>query len=58
MNQIKNKPNRICCICGEPLGKYGHNPYPIKEEGECCDKCNLTKVLPARLLHTTGTEDR
>ena len=38
-----------CCICGEPLGDYGNNPWPVKEEGECCGYCNFTVVLPARL---------
>ena len=45
----------ICCLCGKrSLGwgdnqEYGNNPSPLKDKGECCDKCNSTKVIPARL---------
>ena len=45
----------ICCLCGKrSLGwgdnqEYGNNPRPLKDKGECCDNCNETKVIPARL---------
>ena len=29
-----------CCICGKMITGYGNDPWPIKDEGECCDKCN------------------
>ena len=51
-----------CCLCGEdievkftPEGKAywsdGNNPEPLgKKEGDrCCDTCNDTKVIPARM---------
>ena len=38
-----------CCICGQTYFGYGNNPWPLKEEGECCDKCNWFRVIPARL---------
>lgn len=44
-----------CCLCGRTcLGwgdkrQFGNNPSPITNEGECCDRCNWTKVIPARL---------
>jgi hypothetical protein len=37
-----------CVMCGEDAGAYGHNPYPLKEEGRCCDECNWM-VIQARL---------
>jgi len=45
-----------CVLCGnpcepwheEPTG-YGHNPEPLADLGRCCDNCNATKVIPARL---------
>jgi len=46
-----------CCLCGQPCEPwhegstgYGHNPHPYGEEGDrCCNTCNETKVIPARL---------
>ncbi|HEX8782634.1 MAG TPA: hypothetical protein VF764_04635, partial [Steroidobacteraceae bacterium] len=43
---------RPCCLCGkEMLEKEGNNPWPIKtEEGaRCCNDCDQTKVMAARL---------
>ena len=37
-----------CCLCNNSLQGYGNNPYPL-EKGLCCDNCNTTKVIPARL---------
>ena len=34
-----------CCICGEEFTGYGNNPWPIKEEGRCCDNCNWQVIL-------------
>ena len=41
---MKNK----CCLCGEEFEGYGNDPSPLKESGECCDRCNAEKVIPAR----------
>ena len=40
-----------CCICGYRVGGYGNNPWPvsIEPDARCCDKCNSTVVIPARL---------
>lgn len=54
-----------CCFCGKPLYNgntfissedmkkkyFGNNPYPLSEDEEdrCCDACNMSKVIPARL---------
>lgn len=49
-----------CCICGKPFrpGEWGNNPEPVKpySEGTCCDKCNLDKVIPARLKQLKESE--
>lgn len=37
-----------CCLCGNSYIGYGNNAQPLKE-GYCCDPCNTTKVIPARL---------
>ena len=43
--------DKICCICGKKIVGYGNDPWPVvkDEESECCDECNFTKVIPARL---------
>ena len=40
---------KTCCLCGKELEEYGNNPAPLKDSGECCDRCNAEKVIPARL---------
>jgi hypothetical protein len=47
MAVIKNK----CILCGTPFNGMGHNPYPIKQQGFCCDTCNFTKVIPERIKY-------
>jgi hypothetical protein len=40
-----------CALCGRDFAGWGNNPQPLAE-GRCCDVCNLSKVIPARLaLH-------
>lgn len=39
----------ICCICGKKFKGYGNNPWPLKEEGRCCDECN-EKVVEERMI--------
>lgn len=43
------KDKHKCCICGEPIEGHGNNPFPVKAEGDCCDKCNAEVVIPARI---------
>lgn len=37
-----------CCFCGEDVGKFGNNAQPLENE-KCCDDCNESLVIPARL---------
>ena len=41
----------ICCICGKEFEGFGNNPYPVNkdENARCCDVCNDTVVIPARI---------
>lgn len=48
IKEIKDS-EKVCCICGEKIEGYGNNPWPVKEKGECCDKCNYEEVIPARI---------
>ena len=44
------EPNEIlvCSICRENYTGYGNNAQPVND-GRCCDFCNNTVVIPARL---------
>ena len=41
--------NGTCVLCGRPITGWGNNPYPLAEDGECCDQCN-GRVIQARLI--------
>ena len=43
-----------CCICKKKFEGWGNNPWPVKKRGRCCDKCNDTVVIPARIIDITG----
>jgi hypothetical protein len=54
-----------CVLCGgqcEPwhVGAtgFGHNPEPLAsyEDGRCCDYCNGSKVIPARMERILGRQ--
>lgn len=40
-----------CCLCGKKFTGFGNNPWPLVKDTDarCCDECNYTKVLKARL---------
>lgn len=51
-------PAPDCCLCGQPCEPWvpgqegwGHNPDPLgtNEDDRCCDYCNASKVIPARV---------
>ena len=48
---MASKATWKCVICDKPSMGYGNNPEPVRQysEGRCCDVCDWTKVLPARL---------
>lgn len=48
-----------CCICKKKQFGYGNNPWPVCEDDElkCCDDCNLTYVLSARLEQVRELQD-
>ena len=49
----------ICCICGQEFNGFGNNPYPVNsdEDARCCDDCNDTVVIPARLGELANRRD-
>ena len=40
--------SKKCSICGAEYEGYGNNAHPY--DGRCCDRCNGTVVLTARIL--------
>jgi len=42
-----------CKICNQTIFGYGHNAQPVTN-GRCCEVCNTTKVLPARMKLMLG----
>lgn len=45
-----------CVLCGKPFSEFGNNPEPLKpyDTGKCCNFCNDTKVIPARMRGLKG----
>jgi len=54
---VEDKPTEYdftCCICGKGSNGYGNNPETVGAlkyslDAQCCDDCNDTVVIPARL---------
>lgn len=44
----KTTRGKRCIICSGPIVGYGNNAEPVKV-GRCCDSCNATVVIPARI---------
>jgi hypothetical protein len=48
----------VCCLCGSDEFGYGNNPDPLgKLPKRCCDICNFTKVIPARMELSMGRRE-
>ena len=49
--EYSGQPVFKCSICGQFFYGYGNNPYPVTRgsEDRCCDLCNDTRVIPARI---------
>ena len=48
---MPKEERHVCCICGKRFKGYGNNPEPVEkpEDGVCCDECNETVVMKARI---------
>lgn len=50
-----------CCICDAPLARNEFNnpwPWPADENAKCCDLCNNSVVVPARLRRHQARRER
>ncbi len=48
--------NFQCVICENTFEGFGNNPYPLSEEGKCCDVCNID-VIVARYRNIVRKEE-
>lgn len=49
---MENNEHPRCCICGKECeSKWGNNPapLPVEENDVCCNECNMSIVLSARI---------
>ena len=55
MKQVNEKigTKMKCVICNSKVFGFGHNAEPVMI-GVCCDICNDTKVIPARIKNLIG----
>ena len=51
--KYKERFKMKCKICNTTIFGHGHNAQPVTN-GRCCDVCNDTKVLPARMKLMLG----
>lgn len=56
---MTNNQENVCCICGKRFTGWGNNPWPVVEDenARCCDECNDTEVIPARLAKMFGGKE-
>tara|TARA_R100000458_G_C8259005_1_gene234714 strand:- start:449 stop:673 length:225 start_codon:yes stop_codon:yes gene_type:complete len=47
-----------CVICDDTFTGWGNNPWPIKDDGQCCDVCNAYEVVPARVGLLMSEQDK
>jgi hypothetical protein len=53
------QPTLKCCLCGSVIDdlRQAHNAAPLAS-GFCCEACNTTRVLPARIAALTPPQRR
>lgn len=47
-DEARQYTSHKCCLCGGTYIGYGNSAEPINN-GRCCDRCNMEKVIPTRL---------
>ena len=49
LQKRENAHSYKCCFCEKDRKGFGNNAQPLMESQNCCDDCNLERVIPARL---------
>lgn len=51
----KKMSKQVCVICNKEFEGWGNNAEPVKE-GVCCDECNNSVVISARIFGIYNNE--
>lgn len=54
--QAELAKQKICSICYRKYAEFGNNAEPVNV-GTCCDDCNGSVVIPARISSMTTMKD-
>ena len=57
ISDTKKKRRKLCCFCKKEIIGYGNNAQPVRD-GQCCDECNLSIVIPTRMIAFMNSESR
>ena len=51
LTSVRKEDKKTCCICGKEFEGWGNDPWPVvtDEDAVCCDNCDMTVVLSARV---------
>lgn len=49
LKKEKKMSKQVCVICNKEFEGWGNNAEPVKE-GVCCDECNNSVVISARIF--------
>ena len=41
----ENMVRKKCILCNNYYRGYGNNPWPLSNQGRCCDQCNHTVII-------------
>lgn len=58
--EVKEMGKPVCCFCGKECeNEWGNNPWPVNkdEEARCCNECNMSVVVPARLAQAVKKDE-
>ena len=54
---MESQTRQRCSICAKPMyGRHNDNSSEPINSGRCCQECNMTTVIPARLGVTLKDE--
>lgn len=54
---VREAKEEKCVICKKTITGYGNNAEPVAK-GRCCDICNASKVIPARIAQLYGLKNK